>query len=185
MLKFVVIGDTSVGKPSLLVRFTDQRFLTNPDTTVSTCSSMSLATLGFMKLGVEPGSILVYVPDEDKTFKLRCACSISTSTVNFYGPVVVSLLIALQAETQQDSTTSAQSRTSWRAHRLRRNLTRVLPAGRRMGQRRPHTGRPEPPHSEQGRLSSRRRGERARRRTLSGGFQYRRKIGSDWPIRLA
>jgi len=53
MLKFAIIGDASVGKSSLLVRLTDRRFLTNPDATVSTCSSihahpmaswMSLAT---------------------------------------------------------------------------------------------------------------------------------------------
>jgi hypothetical protein len=34
VLKFVLIGDAAVGKSSLLVRLTDQRFLTNPDATV-------------------------------------------------------------------------------------------------------------------------------------------------------
>jgi len=56
VLKFVIIGDASVGKSSLLVRLTDQRFLTNPDAT----------------LGVEFGSKLIYIPDEDKTIKLQC-----------------------------------------------------------------------------------------------------------------
>jgi Ras family len=34
VLKFVLIGDAAVGKSSLLVRLTDERFLTNPDATV-------------------------------------------------------------------------------------------------------------------------------------------------------
>lgn len=33
-MKFVLIGDAAVGKSSLLVRLTDERFLTNPDATV-------------------------------------------------------------------------------------------------------------------------------------------------------
>jgi len=56
VLKFVIIGDASVGKSSLMVRLTDQRFLTKPDAT----------------LGVEFGSKLMYLPDEDKTVKLQC-----------------------------------------------------------------------------------------------------------------
>lgn len=44
VLKFVIIGDASVGKSSLLVRLTDQRFLTNPDATVSTCSPIRTHT---------------------------------------------------------------------------------------------------------------------------------------------
>lgn len=56
VLKFVLIGDAAVGKSSLLVRLTDQRFLTNPDAT----------------LGVEFGSKLIHIPDEDKTIKLQC-----------------------------------------------------------------------------------------------------------------
>jgi len=94
--KFVTIGDASVGKSSSLVRLTDQRSLTNADATVSTYSSIhmqpmaswvsqaagkgGMTTLGF---GVESGSKLTYIPDEDKAVKLQCACSISTSTVNF------------------------------------------------------------------------------------------------------
>jgi GTPase SAR1 family protein len=35
VLKFIICGDAAVGKSSLLVRLTDQRFLANPDPTVS------------------------------------------------------------------------------------------------------------------------------------------------------
>jgi len=56
VLKFVLIGDAAVGKSSLLVRLTDSRFLTNPDAT----------------LGVEFGSKLIHIADEDKTIKLQC-----------------------------------------------------------------------------------------------------------------
>ncbi|KAF8638650.1 hypothetical protein AX17_002053 [Amanita inopinata Kibby_2008] len=48
--------DAAVGKSSLLVRLTDQRFLANPDPT----------------LGVEFGSKLITIPDEDKIVKLQC-----------------------------------------------------------------------------------------------------------------
>jgi len=40
MLKFVTLGDTSVGKSSLLARLADQRFSTNPNATASACSSI-------------------------------------------------------------------------------------------------------------------------------------------------
>ncbi|KAF8495385.1 ras-domain-containing protein [Gautieria morchelliformis] len=56
VLKFIIIGDASVGKSSLLVRLTDERFLTTPDPTV----------------GVEFGSKLIYIDEEDKTVKLQC-----------------------------------------------------------------------------------------------------------------
>ena len=72
MLKFITLGDASVGKSSLVARRTDQRFPTNPNATVSACSSihthptvswMSLATgngrmttLGFLIARVESGS---------------------------------------------------------------------------------------------------------------------------------
>jgi Ras-related protein Rab-2A len=56
VLKFIITGDAAVGKSSLLVRLTDQRFLTNPDPT----------------LGVEFGSKLVSIPDDDKIVKLQC-----------------------------------------------------------------------------------------------------------------
>jgi len=45
-----------VGKSSLLVRLTDQRFTANPDPT----------------LGVEFGSKLITIPEEDKVVKLQC-----------------------------------------------------------------------------------------------------------------
>ncbi|KAF8584120.1 ras-domain-containing protein [Ramaria rubella] len=56
VLKFIIIGDASVGKSSLLVRLTDQRFLATPDPT----------------LGVEFGSKLIYIEEENKTVKLQC-----------------------------------------------------------------------------------------------------------------
>jgi len=56
VLKFIITGDAAVGKSSLLVRLTDQRFLANPDPT----------------LGVEFGSKLVTIPEENKVVKLQC-----------------------------------------------------------------------------------------------------------------
>ncbi|KAL1743425.1 P-loop containing nucleoside triphosphate hydrolase protein [Schizophyllum fasciatum] len=56
VLKFIITGDASVGKSSLLVRLTDQRFLSNPDPT----------------LGVEFGSKLITIPEENKIVKLQC-----------------------------------------------------------------------------------------------------------------
>ncbi|KAF7341363.1 Ras-domain-containing protein [Mycena venus] len=57
VLKFIITGDAAVGKSSLLVRLTDQRFLANPDPT----------------LGVEFGSKLITLPDPEATVvKLQC-----------------------------------------------------------------------------------------------------------------
>lgn len=56
VLKFIITGDSAVGKSSLLVRLTDQRFLANPDPT----------------LGVEFGSKLITIPEENKVVKLQC-----------------------------------------------------------------------------------------------------------------
>ncbi|KZT09687.1 ras-domain-containing protein [Laetiporus sulphureus 93-53] len=56
VLKFIITGDSSVGKSSLLVRLTDQRFLANPDPT----------------LGAEFGSKLITIPEENKVVKLQC-----------------------------------------------------------------------------------------------------------------
>ncbi|KAJ7063818.1 P-loop containing nucleoside triphosphate hydrolase protein [Mycena amicta] len=60
VLKFIITGDAAVGKSSLLVRLTDQRFLTNPDPT----------------LGVEFGSKLLTLPDDHggsgTVVKLQC-----------------------------------------------------------------------------------------------------------------
>ncbi|KAF9061379.1 rab GTPase [Rhodocollybia butyracea] len=56
VLKFIIIGDAAVGKSSLLVRLTDQRFLAEPDPT----------------LGVEFGSKLITIPEENKVIKLQC-----------------------------------------------------------------------------------------------------------------
>ncbi|EEB89595.1 hypothetical protein MPER_12286, partial [Moniliophthora perniciosa FA553] len=56
VFKFIITGDAAVGKSSLLVRLTDQRFLSNPDPT----------------LGVEFGSKLLTIPEENKVIKLQC-----------------------------------------------------------------------------------------------------------------
>jgi len=56
VLKFIITGDAGVGKSSLLIRLTDQRFLANPDPT----------------LGVEFGLKLVTIPEENKIVKLKC-----------------------------------------------------------------------------------------------------------------
>ncbi|KAG7442526.1 ras-domain-containing protein [Guyanagaster necrorhizus] len=56
VLKFIITGDAAVGKSSLLIRLTDQRFLANPDPT----------------LGVEFGSKLITLPEENKVIKLQC-----------------------------------------------------------------------------------------------------------------
>ncbi|TFL06995.1 P-loop containing nucleoside triphosphate hydrolase protein [Pterulicium gracile] len=57
VLKFIITGDAATGKSSLLIRLTDQRFLSNPDPT----------------LGVEFGSKLITIPEEDnKVIKLQC-----------------------------------------------------------------------------------------------------------------
>ncbi|TEB39429.1 ras-domain-containing protein [Coprinellus micaceus] len=56
VLKFIITGDAAVGKSSLLIRLTDQRFLANPDPT----------------LGVEFGSKLITLPEDEKVVKLQC-----------------------------------------------------------------------------------------------------------------
>ncbi|KAJ7716802.1 P-loop containing nucleoside triphosphate hydrolase protein [Mycena olivaceomarginata] len=45
VLKFIITGDAAVGKSSLLVRLTDQRFLSIPDPTVRTQFGLKLITL--------------------------------------------------------------------------------------------------------------------------------------------
>lgn len=73
------VGDAAVGKSSLLVRLTDQRFLANPDPTVnSECSPVVLSLLmnrGWTQLGVEFGSKLITIPEEEKVVKLQCTSS--------------------------------------------------------------------------------------------------------------
>jgi len=56
VFKFIITGDAAVGKSSLLTQLTDQRFLANPDPT----------------LGVEFGSKLITLPDDNKVVKLQC-----------------------------------------------------------------------------------------------------------------
>lgn len=56
LAKFILIGSSSVGKSSLLVRLTDDRFLTEPDPTV----------------GVEFGSHVVEIPETGERVKCQC-----------------------------------------------------------------------------------------------------------------
>ncbi|KAF8308554.1 ras-domain-containing protein [Clavulina sp. PMI_390] len=58
VLKYIVVGDAGVGKSSLLVRFTDRRFLANP----------------------EFGSKLIRIEDQNKTIKLQCWDTAGTET---------------------------------------------------------------------------------------------------------
>lgn len=53
-------------------RLTDQRFLASPDPTVRTQSSRPSRAHTTPQLGVEFGSKLISIPDEDKTVKLQC-----------------------------------------------------------------------------------------------------------------
>lgn len=71
------LGDAAVGKSSLLVRLTDQRFMTNPDPTVRTHAPRSriprLSQLTYIsQLGVEFGSKLIEIPEQGKIIKLQC-----------------------------------------------------------------------------------------------------------------
>ena len=56
LTKFVIIGDPAVGKSSLLVRLTDDRFLINPETTI----------------GVEFGSHIVEIEETGERIKCQC-----------------------------------------------------------------------------------------------------------------
>ena len=96
---WICTGDAAVGKSSLLTQLTDQRFLANPDPTVRFISFLeSLACLmlkrespvlcrfsspprpapllswmrDFNQLGVEFGSKLITLPDDNKVVKLQC-----------------------------------------------------------------------------------------------------------------
>ncbi|KAJ6538062.1 P-loop containing nucleoside triphosphate hydrolase protein, partial [Mycena capillaripes] len=72
--EFIITGDAAVGKSSLLVRLTDQRFLANPDPTVrvlDTCNTLIIYSL--THLGVEFGSKLITIPGPEATaVKLQC-----------------------------------------------------------------------------------------------------------------
>lgn len=54
--KFILVGNAGVGKSSLLVQLTDQRFLADPDPTV----------------GVEFGSYIVTVEETGERIKCQC-----------------------------------------------------------------------------------------------------------------
>ena len=45
ILKFIIIGDASVGKSSILVRFTEDRFLVDSDTTIGIEFGSHIVTL--------------------------------------------------------------------------------------------------------------------------------------------
>jgi len=68
VLKFIICGDAGVGKSSLLIRLTDQRFLAGPDPT----------------LGVEFGSKLLDIPiDGGKEKKVKLQCWDTAGTESF------------------------------------------------------------------------------------------------------
>ncbi|KAJ7029463.1 ras family-domain-containing protein [Mycena alexandri] len=67
VLKFIITGDAAVGKSSLLVRLTDQRFLANPDPT----------------LGVEFGSKLITLPGPDPQTVVKLQCWDTAGTESF------------------------------------------------------------------------------------------------------
>jgi len=67
VFKFIITGDAAVGKSSLLIRLTDQRFLVNPDPT----------------LGVEFGSKLIEIPDENKLKIVKLQCWDTAGTESF------------------------------------------------------------------------------------------------------
>ncbi|KIK86289.1 hypothetical protein PAXRUDRAFT_831916 [Paxillus rubicundulus Ve08.2h10] len=96
VLKFIITGDAAVGKSSLLVRLTDQRFLSNPDPT----------------LGVEFGSKLIEIPEEGKVVKLQCWDTAGTEsfrsiTRSYYRGAAGCLLV--YDVTSRSSFTNAQS----------------------------------------------------------------------------
>lgn len=65
-------GDAAVGKSSLLVRLTDQRFMANPDPTVRETCLRWITRFKLLQLGVEFGSKLITIPEENKVIKLQC-----------------------------------------------------------------------------------------------------------------
>jgi hypothetical protein len=70
-------GDAAVGKSSLLVRLTDQRFMTNPDPTVRPYAPRSRISSDHLpQLGVEFGSKLIEIPEQGKIVKLQCQCRV-------------------------------------------------------------------------------------------------------------
>ncbi|KZV87389.1 ras-domain-containing protein [Exidia glandulosa HHB12029] len=102
VLKFVIIGDAGL---------TDQRFLASPDPT----------------LGVEFGSKLIHLPDEDKTVKLQC-WSFRSITRSYYRGAAGALLVY-----DVTSRTSFTNCRSWlkdvRSH-ADPNLTAILVANK-------------------------------------------------------
>lgn len=64
ILKYVIVGDASVGKSCLLVRLTDDRFGTSEPT-----------------LGVEFAARIIDVGEQGKRVKVQCECLLPTATV--------------------------------------------------------------------------------------------------------
>ncbi|WFD07259.1 hypothetical protein MVES1_002619 [Malassezia vespertilionis] len=83
ILKFIIIGDTSVGKSSLLVRLTEDRFLVDSDTTIGIEFGSHIVELGSgerLKLQIwdtagseqfrsVPGCLIVFDVTERATFE--------------------------------------------------------------------------------------------------------------------
>ena len=81
-----------MGKSSLLVRLTDQRFMTNPDPTVRPHTPKSRPCNLSIQLGVEFGSKLIEIPEQGKVIKLQCQSHLliillSMSSSSFFGQV--------------------------------------------------------------------------------------------------
>jgi len=117
VLKFVIIGDASTGKSSILVRLTDQRFLQNPDPTV----------------GVEFGSKLIHIPDQNKTIKVQCWDTAGTEafrsiTRSYYRGAAGALLVF--DVTSRPSFTNARSWLADVREHADPNLTCVLLANK-------------------------------------------------------
>ncbi|KAG8728440.1 hypothetical protein FRC12_021748, partial [Ceratobasidium sp. 428] len=135
VLKFVIIGDAAVGKSSLLVRLTDQRFLAKPDPT----------------LGVEFGSKLIAIPEENKTVKLQCWDTAGTEsfrsiTRSYYRGAAGALLV--YDVTSRASFEHARGWLSDVREHADPNLTCILVANKvDLCASEPEEGTTSPPHS--------------------------------------
>jgi len=71
ILKFIIIGDASVGKSSLLVRLTENRFLVDSETTI----------------GIEFGSQIVTLPEGER-LKLQIWDTAGSEQFRSVGPTI-------------------------------------------------------------------------------------------------
>ncbi|GJJ12284.1 hypothetical protein Clacol_006525 [Clathrus columnatus] len=69
VLKFIIIGDAAVGKSSLLIRLTDQRFLANPDPTGGMRKKPTIPICFALCLLLKQGALVVYDVTSRKTFE--------------------------------------------------------------------------------------------------------------------